>query len=64
MPSIYGEKGWENHLKSNLCLSRNRSIFPTDDSLFKLLYIVTKDVSKKWNTPKWNWGIVMSLIDL
>ncbi len=44
--------------------NKNRSIFPTDDSLFKLLYLVSKDVSKKWNTPKWNWGMIISQLSI
>ncbi len=44
--------------------TKNRSVFPTDDSLFKLLYLVSKEVSKKWNTPKWNWGTVISQLSI
>lgn len=44
--------------------TKNRTIFPTDDSLFKLLYLVSKDVSKKWTTPKWNWGQVISQLSI
>jgi len=44
--------------------TKNRSVFPTDDSLFKLLYLVSKDVSKKWTTPKWNWGQVISQLSI
>lgn len=44
--------------------TKNRTIFPSDDSLFKLLYLVSKDVSKKWTTPKWHWGQVISQLSI
>lgn len=44
--------------------TKNRTIFPTDDSLFKLLYLVSKDVSKRWTTPKWNWGQIVSQLSI
>lgn len=33
-----------------------RTIFPTDESLKKSLYLVTLDVIKKWTSPVPNWG--------
>jgi len=37
-------------------VTKNRSIFPSDDSLMKLMYLATKDVMKKWVQPKSNWA--------
>ncbi len=41
-------------------VTKNRAVFPTDDSLLKLLYLAVKGVTTKWTTPKWNWGQVIA----
>ena len=45
-------------------VTKNRSVFPTHDSLFKLLYLAVKDVTMKWMTPKWNWGQVIAQLTI
>ena len=37
-------------------VTKNRSLFPTDTSLLKLLYLVTQNIVKKWTMkiPHWN----------
>lgn len=61
---IYTTNIIENVHRQMRKVTKNRSIFPTDDSLFKLLYLVSKDISKKWTTPKWNWGQVISQLSI
>lgn len=61
---IYTTNVIENVHRQMRKVTKNRSIFPTDDSLFKLLYLVSKDISKKWTTPKWNWGQVISQLSI
>jgi len=39
-------------------LNRQRSVFPTDTSLLKALYLATFEATKKWNLPLRNWGKV------
>jgi putative transposase len=41
-------------------VTKNRSVFPNDESLLKLMYLATKDVEKKWKQPKWNWAQTIS----
>lgn len=41
-------------------VTKNRSKFSSDDALFKILYLVTQDISKIWQTPKWKWGEIIS----
>ncbi|NRT32161.1 transposase-like protein [Clostridium beijerinckii] len=36
-----------------------RTVFPTDDSLRKSLYLATDQVMKKWTSPLPNWGITL-----
>lgn len=45
-------------------VTKNRSMFPSDDALLKILYLVTQDVPKKWRTPKWRWGEVISQLSI
>lgn len=37
-------------------LNRQRSVFPSSQSLLKALYLATFEVSKKWTVPIRNWG--------
>lgn len=53
---IYTTNIVENLHRQMRKVTKNRAVFPTDDSLFKLLYLTVKDVTLKWTTPKWNWG--------
>jgi transposase-like protein len=53
---IYTTNIVENLHRKMRKVTKNRAVFPTDDSLFKLLYLAVKDVKVKWRTPKWNWG--------
>lgn len=39
-------------------LNRRRSVFPSDTSLLKALYLATFEATKKWNLPLRNWGKV------
>ncbi len=39
---------------------KNRSIFPTDDSLSKLMYLATKQASKKWTNARKEWPQIIS----
>ena len=41
-------------------VTKSKSIFPTDDSLLKMLYLATMDVSRKWNSKVSNWGMILS----
>lgn len=35
-----------------------KTIFPTDDAVFKSLYLALNKVNKKWENTIWNWGII------
>lgn len=36
-------------------VTKGKAVFPTDESLFKQLYLVAKDISKKWTKESRNW---------
>jgi putative transposase len=40
--------------------SRNHRIFPTDDAVFKVMYLAALNISKKWTQPFRDWGAVLS----
>ena len=39
---------------------KNKRVFPSDDSVFKLLYLAIQNVSKKWTMPIHNWKSAMN----
>lgn len=45
-------------------VTKNRSIFPSDDSLFKLIYLASLDASKKWTMPRQGWAQTVSQLSI
>ena len=41
-------------------VTKNRSLFPNDDALKKMLYLAYRDLSKKWTMPIKNWALILS----
>ncbi len=39
---------------------KKRNVFPTDDSVFKVIWLAIKDASKKWTMPIQNWKLAMN----
>jgi putative transposase len=39
---------------------KKRNVFPTDDSVFKVVWLAIKDASKKWTMPIQNWKQAMN----
>lgn len=39
-------------------VTKSKSVFPTDDSLFKMLYLAMIDITKKWTGRKQNWSMI------
>ncbi len=37
-------------------VTKNRLLFPTDDAIFKILYLAIRNASEKWTMPIRNWG--------
>ena len=40
--------------------TKNKLSFPTDDAVKKSVYLALGEVTKKWNKPIRNWGIILS----
>jgi putative transposase len=44
--------------------TKTKSVFPTDMSLLKCLYLSTKNIQKKWTQPYRNWGPILSELSI
>ena len=44
--------------------TKTKSVFPTDMSLMKCLYLSTKNISKKWTQPYRNWSPILSELSI
>ncbi|MFD2670569.1 IS256 family transposase [Marinicrinis sediminis] len=40
-------------------VTKGKSIFPTDDALLKMLYLITMNVTRKWTGRVQNWGQIL-----
>ncbi len=41
-------------------VTKAKTVFPTDESLLKVLYLTTMDIVKKWTNKPHNWALIMS----
>ena len=41
-------------------VTKNRSMFPNDEALAKMLFLAIKGVARKWTSPIQNWASVIS----
>ena len=39
-------------------VTKSKSVFPTDDSLLKMLYLAMTDITKKWTGRRQDWGVI------
>jgi transposase-like protein len=39
---------------------KNKRVFPSDDAVFKLIYLAMRNISKKWTMPIHNWKAAMN----
>ena len=53
---IYTTNAIENFNRGLRKVTKSKSIFPTDDALFKSIYLAMMDITKKWTGTAWNWG--------
>jgi len=45
-------------------VTKNRAVFPTDDSLFKLLFLAMKDITAKWIGKPYKWALIINQLML
>lgn len=53
---IYTTNAIESLNSSFRKISRNRNLFPSEEALYKLLFLSLKNISKKWTKPVQNWA--------
>lgn len=45
-------------------VTKSKTIFPSDDSLLKMLYLAMIDITKKWTGHRKDWGIIHSQLEI
>ena len=53
---IYTTNAIENFNRQLRKVTRAKSVFPTDDALFKILYLAMSEATEKWTGKAWDWG--------
>ncbi len=57
---IYTTNALESYNRSLRKVTKSKSIFPTDDSLLKMLYLATSDIQKKWTQRYRGWAQILA----
>lgn len=45
-------------------VTKSKTVFPADDSLLKMLYLATMDITKKWTGHRQDWGQIHSQLEM
>ena len=45
-------------------VTKSKSVFPTDDSLFKMLYLAMMDITKKWTGRRQDWSRIYAQLTI
>ena len=45
-------------------VTKSKTVFPSDDSLLKMLYLATLDITKKWTGHRQDWGQIHSQLEI
>lgn len=61
---IYTTNAIESYNRQLRKVTKSRTIFPTDESLLKMLYLATMDITKKWTQSIRNWAIVFAQLSI
>ncbi len=61
---IYTTNTIEGYNRQLRKVTKNKGVFPTDDSLFKMLYLATLDITKKWTGRRRDWGQIYSQLSI
>lgn len=57
---IYTTNMIESYHRQLRKVTKPKSVFPTDDALLKILYLITVDITKKWTGRIQNWGLILA----
>ena len=61
---IYTTNAIENFNRQLRKVTKAKSVFPTDDSLLKMLYLAMMDITKKWTGRRKDWGQIHSQLEI
>lgn len=53
---IYTTNAIENFNRQLRKVTKAKPVFPTDDALFKILYLAMSEATEKWTGKAWDWG--------
>lgn len=45
-------------------VTKSKTVFPSDESLLKMLYLATMDITKKWTGHRQDWGQIHSQLEI
>lgn len=55
---IYTTNAFEGFNRQLRKVTKAKSVFPTDDSLLKMLYLTMMDITKKWTGQRQCWSLI------
>ena len=61
---IYTTNAIESFHRQVRKVTKNKSAFPTDMALLKLIYLAQLNISKKWKAPLQNWSLTVSQLSI
>lgn len=61
---IYTTNSIENFNRQLRKVTKSKAVFPNDDSLMKMLYLVMTDITRKWTGRRKDWGSIRSQLDI
>ena len=61
---IYTTNAMESYNRMLRKVTKSKSIFPSDDSLHKSLYLATMDISEKWTQKIRNWNQILAHLSI
>jgi putative transposase len=61
---IYTTNAIESFNRQLRKVTKAKAVFPTDDSLLKMLYLAMMDITKKWTGRRQDWGRIYSQLEI
>lgn len=61
---IYTTNAMEGFNRQLRKVTKSKTVFPTDDSLLKMLYLAMMDITKKWTGHRQVWGQIPSQVEI
>ena len=61
---IYTTNPIEGYNRQLRKVTKNRGVLPTDKSVMKLLFLATRNITKKWSMPRQNWAQTIAQLNI